>query len=347
MPISTTADGNAPTTTAPATKTRGNAAVKRPSRSAGTNRLSTQHVDTPLSLSPVTRSPSPLPKRPRHSSSDAASDEARRSVDGDDELSSTDVDMSASDMRRHALSVLVERDVDHAIRVHKHLDGTAVTPAMREQVVGWCADLVDELGFTHGVTALAVNLFDRFLIVRTVSTRVLHALTAACFHIAVKFVVDAVSCMSLVARRACVSEHDMLVMESVVLNVLEWKVAVVTAHEVVAQIQACAGDDYEKGDGREAFIGTMYEALLMHATMDYGVAWMRATSVGLACMIMAEAARGGAVVPKEDLDFRNGQLYRLGVTCGVDMAQVDECVDCLVGAVNMLLEHSVEEVEED
>lgn len=44
------------------------------------------------------------------------------------------------------------------------------------------------LKLAHGVTELAVNLFYPFLSMRYVSKNVLHALMAACFYIAIKFV---------------------------------------------------------------------------------------------------------------------------------------------------------------
>lgn len=214
----------------------------------------------------------------------------------------------------------------HAVCVPDHLrHHRSVTPSMRERVVGWVNQLVDDLHLATGINGVTINLFDRFLVAcraQPLSIGCLHAVTAACFLIACKTVCDddGVPCVAMIGKRAKVSVEDMISMEVVVLNALQWRVGVVTPHEVIAQTYVYVKKMKEKeeedgrrkrkrrgrskndtensdsdsgndGDGGGRIIGdAMLDALLLYALMEYRCAWVRATCTGVACMLVAQVA---------------------------------------------------------
>lgn len=283
----------------------------------------------PVTLSPVTRSPSPLPKRPRPAPQQPSAAPA----------------LHAAGAHAHALAVLARRDGVHAVHVRGHLDGMWVTPGMRGQVVRWAFDIVADLALPDGVVAIALNLFDRVLNLRALGRRLsrhgVHALSAACVWIGCKIVADDAVGMHAIANGAAVRVVHMLKMEAVVLGALEWRVCVVTPHEVVAclEVELRVGDLVDGGQQLDG----LHEALLQHVIMDYALAWMRATCVGLACVVVARAARRGIAYVRQGV-FADCEVYRLGVCCGVDMAQVDECIGHLVGVSAALVERGFEDV---
>lgn len=402
-------------------------------------------------LSPLTRSPSPLAKRARRLN-DVSSPLASPCVlfhdDGDDHHDDDDDDGDAVTLlrrggaaaglgaemgagedgriwlasavcaaRRRVLAVLAARDAEHAVGSRDHLRGTRVTAGMREQVAGWCTELASDLRLPPATAAVAVNLFDRFVAARTVSTRVLHALAAAAFLVGAKTLADDVPPLSVVARRARVAVADMLAVEAVLLDVLRWRVSVVTPHEVVIQLlnynggsscslpycrpvvvdgappspayapprrgprragasarsssagkgdaQGCVrvrdgaaavadgvsgGGGGGGGEGEEEMesgggCDAMCDSLLAHALADYRLAAMRATSVGVACVLVVETARRGR--PFDDVRaIRMAPLYQTARESGVDMRQVDVCVECLLAVVATLLD-DVEDVDSE
>lgn len=306
-----------------------------------------------------------------------------------------------------ALNTLARRDVDHAKPLRGYIERTVcrgvITPNMREQLVGWSADLADDLHLPCAIAAITVNLFDRFISLRFVSTPVLHAVAAASFLVAFKLVSDDDPPLRLIARRARVTVSCMLSVETALLNVLQWHVSIVTPHEVVAQLtqaakidnccsaryeprdqsnkrpvpnhenmdmspqassagvhgvdvafgngndecQRCVDDTSGSGPAEEERLLSyaMHDALLMHALMDYRTASMRATSVGVACLLVAEAARKG--LPIGDVDtLQYSPLYSIAKKCGVSMAEVDLCADYLLAVVATLFE-DVEDADSD
>lgn len=269
--------------------------------------------------------------------------------------------------------------------------------------------LVEDLHLATGITGVAINLFDRFLVAccsKAVSNGCLHAVTAACFLIACKTVCDddGVPCLSTIGKRAKVSVEDMLSMEVVVLNALQWRVGVVTPHEVIAQthgyVKKKKAVEEDKGGGRRRkrrrrcdsnsesdsdsdsdnsnsssssrrIIGdAMLDALLLYALMEYRCAWLRPTSIGVACILVAQVANNsnnnndnnspwssstcaGQCKDGECDEYgrvvqciRSEGLYGEAQAAGVDMRQVDWCAYCLFEVVGVLCE-DVEDVDDE
>jgi len=271
--------------------------------------------------SPLTRSPSPAPKRRRHSYSVPSHPQRDASP------------LSAF----HPLKVLTSRDIAHAICQPDHLSSTEVTAEMREEVVAWCADMTNVLALPEAIVAIAVNLFDRFLMRRPVKKLVLYPLTAACFLLACKVTMDEDIPIDEIVIRSRVSMEDMRVMEGVILNVLEWRVNVVTAHEVVADLNAMS--PLPGGVERRQ---ALQHNLLLHALLEYRFAWMRATSIGLACFLVSNAFSTGA----NNADHTADPMYRVAAECGVELSEVELCIPYLHACMNQLFD-DIEEVNSE
>lgn len=264
--------------------------------------------------SPLTRSPSPSPKRQRityHPTSPPPRPEA-----------------SAFLPTSHPLARLCTRDRRYVVGKANHLADTFVTPTMREEVVAWCGDMIADLNLPEGIVAIATNLFDRFVARQPVSKAVLYALTASCLLLACKLTLDDDIPHDIISSRSGVAVDHIHLMEGVVLNVLKWDVNVVTPHEVVHELDTHLSGDVT--DRQQA----LQESLMLNALLDYSLAGMRATSVGVACYIISTNVTAGSA----DADHTANHVYDLAARCGVNLAEVDFCVARLHVGMDMLFD---------
>ncbi|PXF42258.1 G2/mitotic-specific cyclin-2 [Gracilariopsis chorda] len=214
---------------------------------------------------------------------------------------------------------------------------------MREQVVAWSREMADFLRVPIATVAIAINLFDRFVECHRVGKNVLYALTAACVLIACKQMVDFEVPVDVIARRASTNRADIALLEPLVLNALQWRVNVVTAYEVCVEL----GKKFAHVTKR----GTLLDTLVLNCLMDVDMAWVRATSVGVACFIVT------SLFLAKHSSHRQHAVYAYARWCGVDMAQVDYCVERLQASIACMFdgveddegqqEEEEEEEEED
>lgn len=200
---------------------------------------------------------------------------------------------------------------------------------MREEVVAWCGDMIADLNLPEGIIAIATNLFDRYVACQPVSKTVLYALTASCLLLACKLTLDDDVPHDVISSRSGVAVDLIHLMEGVILNVLKWDVNVVTPHEVVHELDThlAPGD---VSDRQRA----LQEGLLLNALLDYSLAGMRATSVGVACYIISANVTAGSV----DADHTTHHVYDLAARCGVNLAEVNFCVARLPVGMDVLFD---------
>lgn len=209
---------------------------------------------------------------------------------------------------------------------------------MRAEVVAWCSDVVIDLDLPEGVVAIATNIFDRFISHQHVQGKaILFVLTASCMVLACKIAVDDDVPQSEISARANVPLTNIHDMEDVILNVLRWDVNVVTPHEVVHELnnnspcKEIAERQYE-----------IQDSLMLNAMLDYALAGLRATSIGVACYIISENVTAGVVAD----NHTTHHAYHLASKCGVNLDEVDFCVERLRTGIDMI-SHDVEDVSSD
>lgn len=209
---------------------------------------------------------------------------------------------------------------------------------MREEVVAWCSDVVIDLDLPEGVVAIATNIFDRFISRHPVKKKaILFVLTASCLLLACKIAVDDHEPQNEISSRANVPLSNIHDMEDVMLNALSWDVNVVTPHEVVNELNV--------NSARKEIAERQYEiqdSLMLNAMLDYALAGMRATSVGVACYIISENVAAGVV----GQDHKAHDAYELASRCGVNLAEVDFCVERLRAGIDMIFD-GFENVDSD
>lgn len=228
----------------------------------------------------------------------------------------------------HPLRTLGNRDLKYVVKGCDHLHKTPVTPAMRQEVVAWCADIAAELQVSDAVAAITVNLFDRFLASRVIKRELLYALVAACLLIACKVVLDEEAPVEEICTRCRVSLEDVHLMEVVVLNVLKWEVNVATPHEVTQALN----DDSELGQISGTSIA-LQESLMLNAMMEYSLAGVRASSIGVACYILSRSVEAGG-------DYCNpvdNPGYSMACSAGMSMDEVDVCLGKLQASLSSLI----------
>lgn len=195
---------------------------------------------------------------------------------------------------------------------------------MREEVVAWCSDMTDDLRLSPAIVAMAINVFDRFLMVRPVSKTLLYPLTASCLLLACKVLMDEHIPCHEIASRSGVTVQDIKAMESVILNVLNWRVNIVTPHEVAHELVS-----YFQGKFR--CHKPLLDCLLLNSLSEYGLAWLRATSIGVACFILCASVTQG-----QSIDHLSDPVLDLAEECEVDVEEVRYCISWLRDSVQTL-----------
>ena len=206
---------------------------------------------------------------------------------------------------------------------------------MREEVVAWCADMTDDLDLPPAVVAVAINIFDRFLIRQKVTKSVLYPLTASCLLLACKLIMDDDIPRDDIAARSRLPLDDIYVMEAVVLSVLNWRVHVITPHEVAYELCTLYPQHVQRRQ-------PLLEGLLLNALLDYRLAWLRATSIGVACFILSSCA-----MDPHPMDAKHHPVYKLAAQCGVSLSELDYCIVCLQDSINALLVEQLDDVVTD
>lgn len=202
---------------------------------------------------------------------------------------------------------------------------------MREEVVAWCADMVADLHLPEAIVAIAVNLFDRFIARHPVSKSILYALSASCLLLASKVVLDHDDPpLHHISFRARVPAKDILLMEAVILSVLDWAVNVVTPHEVVHELNAAV--HHAQSPHR---LIALQDSLMLNTLLDYHLASLRSTSIGVACHILSAIVADGCAYA----DHTAHPTYRLASTCNINLAEVDFCVERLRATLSSLFTH--------
>lgn len=272
--------------------------------------------------SPLTQSPSPSPKRRRITCPQAPSP------------FTGPLSRAAS---AHPLATLCFRDIKYVIGRVNHLKDTVVIPAMREEVVAWCADMVADLQLPEAIIAIAVNLFDRFIARQPVSKSMLYALSASCLLLGSKIILDDDVPLEDISCRARVPTTDIYMMETIILNVLEWSVNVVTPHEVVHELNA----HLTRTEVTDHLL-VIQDSLMLNALMDYRLANLRATSIGVACHILATNVAAG----RPYNNYTTHSSHQLAVVCNISLTEVDFCMERLRASLSSLF-GDIEELDSE
>lgn len=188
---------------------------------------------------------------------------------------------------------------------------------MREEVVAWCADMVTDLQLPEAIVAIAINLFDRFIARQPVSKSMLYALSASCLLLASKITLDDDVPLEEISARARVPPVEIHLMEVIILNVLEWSVNVVTPHEVVNELNA----DFTHTEATD-HVFAIQDSLMLNALLDFRLANLRATSIGVACHILAANVAAGCPYA----DHTTHPTYHLASVCNINLTEVEFCV---------------------
>lgn len=129
-------------------------------------------------------------------------------------------------------------------------------------------------------------------------------------------------------------------MEVVLLSVVQWRVHVVTPYEVVAELSS----QFCRAAACSNKLAPLLDSLLLNCILDCRMAWLRPTSIGVACFIVAASdftadwGRPSAMCP-----LQRG-VYDLARECMVDLAEVDYCIKTLQAGMYAMFEE-VEDVD--
>lgn len=259
--------------------------------------------------SPLTRSPSPA-RRAR----------ARRQVD------------ALPDGRRASLAALVAREKAHAAPVRLR---TLPHPfaQIREEVVAWFVDVGGALDLASPVTAVATAIFDRFAAARDVAPALLNTLAATALVIAAKVVEDDPPPPDALVRYTGVMMDDVRALEAVVLAVLDWRLHLVTVHEVAEELRA------HLGAALDAAQLLTLDALALAALMELPLADKPPTAIATAMMVhMLE------LTPRADHDdvveyaTLKVNVYVLARDSGFDVECVNEILPVLRASMEKIFD---------
>lgn len=306
--------------------------------------------DDYVPVSPLSRSPSPAGKRIRRSISATIRLLRKSGNIGHHFLRHMHL---KKDIDTYPLAILGARDIDHAVRIRDHMEGTNVTPAIRTQAMDWFTKNCEERSLSFALVSMSMNLFDRFTICRAFSVNMVPLLMAACFLISCKSAYDRSMSAKSIARKAGVPFNHLLSMEGIVVNILEWRVNIVTSHEVVAELNAIdkslrTSSDTERGMSADynRYL-RLQESLLMHAVGDTRLSYMRATSIGVACFLISKAYYQNESVIDGTSYFRSFDLYEIASQCELDMPQIDFCLARFTCLLPLTIEQIIEYVQSD
>eukprot|EP00172_Hildenbrandia_rubra_P003104 Plantae.Rhodophyta-Hildenbrandia_rubra.ctg4560.p1 GENE.Plantae.Rhodophyta-Hildenbrandia_rubra.ctg4560~~Plantae.Rhodophyta-Hildenbrandia_rubra.ctg4560.p1 ORF type:complete len:357 (-),score=57.49 Plantae.Rhodophyta-Hildenbrandia_rubra.ctg4560:233-1303(-) len=192
-----------------------------------------------------------------------------------------------------------------------------LTPSIREEIVAWVSDLANDVGLSDNIVAIAINLFDRFLSIKSIRLELVKILITTCLSLAVKVSDDSASHLAELVHRAEVSLEEMQIMERIVLSKLDWYVNVVTPHEVVVEM---SGQRIKSP--REV---ALCDALLFNSLLEYSLVGFRPTVVATACALLSILLEAG---PCDGHEF-DERINVAAKMTGLDFVELRLCVNIL------------------
>lgn len=231
----------------------------------------------------------------------------------------------SQELAEHPLSVLSKREGAHSFHRIRLLEGIAMPPKMREEVVAWILETSWYLGLNTATASAAVSIFDHFIAICAVTQMAkLHELASSCLVVACKVTDDDEAPIAAIAEQCATSPEGICAMEREVLSVLQWKVRAVTLHDVIAELEGLGHIPLRSSPARQIKM----EALMVNSMLEYNLAPFRPTSIGVAC---------GMLVCTTESEMQS--LLRLASSCGVDIAEVSRCISTLT----LSMEHTMKE----
>lgn len=241
------------------------------------------------------------------------------------------------------LAMFVERE-ELYLTSSCYLDGdSVVTPLIREQVAAWTIDVASELCLDDHIAAIALNLMDRFMLARSdLPLKALRTLIATCMILALKVVEnDSPWLHTKIAHLSESKLADVILMEKVVLDVLRWRVNVVTAREVYEALWASASPDAEISNPAEsgkvnnkddAAVAAAANSLLVCALLERAPLDARPTALAAAVATLAHS------LAYPDRTKEQHPARQDAARAGVPLHQIDACISALSCAIDKMLD---------
>ncbi len=272
------------------------------------------HKDDSQPGSPLTRSPSPQPLSRR--------------------IRPTPSITPIADGYRPSLALLATRERSFTVPTPNQHD--SAWASIREEVVAWFIDICAELSLSQPVVAIAANIFDRFAALSQPPRELAAALAAACLLIASKVAEDDTPSAEYLARRVRLRSRHLADAEAAVLSALDWRVNVVTPHEVARELLDALGGA-QKLPTRALH---ELETLALAAALENDL-------IGVPPTIIATAAVAAALesVPRSDDVHETYRLATLRVNTfvlardsGYDVGSVDAILPVLRGSMRRIID---------
>jgi len=136
-----------------------------------------------------------------------------------------------------------ERQHQKQLRDYMNTVQTQVTSTMREILVDWLVVVMEEYGLSSETLHLAVNYIDRFLSARCVERSKLQLVGLTCLFVASKFEENLPPTVQefIYIAADTYTRHDVLAMEIVILNNLEFELAAATTKMFCRRFVKAAG----------------------------------------------------------------------------------------------------------
>ncbi|KAK6169746.1 hypothetical protein SNE40_020736 [Patella caerulea] len=168
---------------------------------------------------------------------------------------------------------------------------TDIRSYMRKMVAQWMLEVCEEQRCEDEVFPLAVNYLDRVLCVRDLNRTSLQLLGAACMFLASKLkeTTPLTAEKLVVYTDNSIQLHELMEMESLVLQCLKWDLSAVTPHDFLEQILSRLDISAEKGQTLKRHAQTFISLCATDCKfMLYPPSMIAAGSVGAACQGLSQ-----------------------------------------------------------
>lgn len=221
---------------------------------------------------------------------------------------------------------------------------------LREQMIVWFIDSAMEYSMSQPVISVASSVLDRFASAQEITSALVHPVTAACFSIACKYTDDTVNApaLSRLARRARCRVRDVIGCEAAILTAIQWRVHVVTPHEVCCELL--------RELGASLCIPTFraLETLFLAAALEMQLVSSAPTAVAVAALALAlDTTAGAGASGKTTATTSADHIYKatmkvntfvLARDSGFDMAAVQFCIQVLRASLHSLFHRNIERI---
>lgn len=279
------------------------------------------HKDDTQPGSPLTRSPSPQPQShyQRHSSNIAP----------------------IADGYRSTLALLQIRERSFTVPKTPQDSTWAIT---RDEVVSWFIDVCAELSLSQPVVAIAANIFDRFSAISQPPRELAAAIAAGCLLIASKIAEDDIAPrIEYLARRVRIRSKHLANAEAAILSALNWRVNVVTPHEVAREMLDCLG-------GAEKLpTNALYEleSLALAATLEHELIGVSPTTIATAAIAVAlECAPRSNIHQSYHLATLRVNTFVLARDSGYDVDTVDRILPILRASMRRIIDSNIGDIDD-